>query len=86
MLIGEIIALIGGLMLATIGYFLKQTMNELKDIKQVTYSNKTKIEVIENDYLNKTANLNEKFDSLTNAIKDLHVNIKELNNKIDKLK
>jgi hypothetical protein len=73
---------IGGLMLAVIGFFLRQTMQEIKEIKKVTYSNKTKIEVMENDYLNKIDNLNQKFDLLYKGLEDLTQEIRELNKKM----
>ena len=51
----------GGIMLAVIGFFLRQTMRELKEVKQVAYTTKSKVEVLENDYLNK---IEEKFNAL----------------------
>jgi uncharacterized coiled-coil DUF342 family protein len=72
----------GGIMLAVIGFFLRQTMNELKEVKEVAYKTKSKVEVLENDYLNKVASLNQKFDLLYNAIDKLTGKIEELNKKI----
>lgn len=79
----DIIFTIGGLMFATIGYFLRQTMQELKDVKELAYKTKTKIEVLENDYLNKISQLNSKFDMLYTAIEKLTTKIEELNKRID---
>lgn len=79
----DIITTVGGLMLATIGYFLRQTMQELKDVKELAYKTKTKIEVLENDYLNKISQLNNKFDMLYTAIEKLTTKIEELNKRID---
>lgn len=78
----EIITIFGGLGLSVIGFFLKQTMAEIKTIKAVTYKNDTEIQVIKNDYLNKIDALNNKFDLLSETIKELNVSIKDLNNKI----
>lgn len=78
----EILTGIGGLMLAIIGYFLKRTMEELKEVKEVAYDTKTKVKVLENDYLNKVTMLNQKFDLLAENIKELNSNIKELTQKI----
>ncbi len=78
----ELLTLIGGAMLTIIGYFLRQTMNELKEIKTIAYSTKTKVEVLENDYLNKIASLNGKFDLLYNALDKLTTKIEELNKRI----
>lgn len=79
----ELLTIIGGVMLSVIGYFLRQTMQELKDIKAVAYKTKTKVEVLENDYLNKIASLNQKFDLLYTAIDRLTTKIEELNKRID---
>jgi uncharacterized coiled-coil DUF342 family protein len=78
----ELLTIIGGLMLSVIGFFLRQTMNELKEVKEVAYKTKSKVEVLENDYLNKVASLNQKFDLLYNAIDKLTGKIEELNKKI----
>ena len=78
----EIITTFGGMLMAVIGFFLKQTMEQIKTIKEVTYRNTTEIQVIKNDYLNKIDALNGKFDLLAETIKELNYNIKHLNNKI----
>ena len=78
----ELLTAIGGVMMAIIGFFLRQTMQELKDIKEVAYRTKTKVEVLENDYLNKVDSLNLKFDLLYNAIDKLTDKIEELNKRI----
>ena len=78
----ELLTLIGGVMLSVLGYFLKQTMSELKEVKAIAYSTKTKVEVLENDYLNKIASLNGKFDLLYNALDKLTTKIEELNKRI----
>lgn len=78
----ELLTTIGGLMLSIIGFFLRQTMQQLKDIKEVAYNTKTKVEVLENDYLNKVNSLNDKFDLLYNALEKLTNKIEELNKRI----
>ena len=78
------IALSAGI--ALIGYFLKQTMDDLKKTKEVAYDVKNKLAVIENDYLNKHAHLSDKFDELYTAVKDLTSEIKALNKEISKKK
>jgi hypothetical protein len=80
----DVLTTIGGFMLAIIGYFLKQTMEELKQIKEIAYKTKTKVEVLENDYLNKVDALNKKFDLLYSAIDKLTEKLEELNIKIRK--
>lgn len=78
----DVLTAIGGLMLAIITFFLKQTMSDLKDVKEVAYKNKTKLEVMENDYMNKIGALNQKFDLLYNAINKLSDQIEELNKRM----
>jgi uncharacterized protein YeeX (DUF496 family) len=78
----DILTTIGGLMLAVIGYFLRNTMEDLKHVKEVTYETKNKVAVMENDYINKIDNLNVKFDLLAENLRELNSSIKELNNKI----
>jgi hypothetical protein len=72
--------------IAIIGYFLKQTMEDLRKVKDLSYENKNKLSVMENDYLNKHNHLSEKFDELYVAVKDLTVEIKNLNKEISKKK
>ena len=77
-------ALTGGI--AVISYFLKQTMEDLRKVKDLSYDNRNKLSVIENDYLNKHNHLSEKFDELYGAVKDLTVEIKSLTKEINKKK
>jgi peptidoglycan hydrolase CwlO-like protein len=71
----EVLTFVGGLMVSIIGYFLKRTMDELKDVKQITYKNQTKIEVMETRF----SNIDEKMDDLKDAVKELTQEIKQLN-------
>jgi phage host-nuclease inhibitor protein Gam len=75
----DILHLIGGLGLSVIAYFLKRTMDEIKEVKQMSYDTKEKVAKIEVDYLNKISNLNEKIDGLQQTIKDLTDELKEYN-------
>lgn len=78
----SLLTFVGGLMLSIISYFLKRTMDELKEVKMIAYNTKTKVEVLENDYINKVNQLNEKFDLLYGAIDKLTTKIEELNKRI----
>lgn len=80
--ITTLLTFLGGLSISIIGYFLRQTMQEIKDIKEVTYTTKTKVEVMEADYMNKIGALNDKFDLLYSAINKLTDKIEKLNDKI----
>jgi hypothetical protein len=73
-----------GILLGIIAFFLKATMDDIKKMKECVYSTKTKVEVMESDYLNKHHNLNEKFDLLNSALKDLTSEIKSLRGEINK--
>jgi hypothetical protein len=82
MSIEQLLFALGGLSISIISYFLKKTLNELEKVKEIAYDNKSKISIIENDYLNKINALNSKFDDLKESIKDLTIEIKELNKRI----
>lgn len=78
----EILTLIGGIMLSVIGYFLKNTMDDLKSVKLMSFETKNKLALLENDHLNKYANLSDKFDELKTAMIELTKEIKELNKRV----
>jgi hypothetical protein len=73
--------MIGGVMLTILGYFLKETMNDLKSVKLLTYETKNKLDILQNDHINKHANLTDKFDELKQALNELTKELKELNKK-----
>lgn len=78
-----VILWIGAILITIIGYFLKQTMEELKIFKIMAIETKSKLDLLELDHQNKYNHLNEKIDALYVAIKDLTIEIKELNKKIE---
>lgn len=78
----QILTFIGGIMLAVVGYFLKRTMDELKEVKQMSYDNRTQIDILKIDYKNRFDNLTEKFDELKLTMSELIKEIKELNKRI----
>lgn len=77
---------LGGISISVIGYYLRTTLSELKTVKEIANENRIKIEVMEVDYINKINNLNEKFDRLFEAVKDLTTEIKSLNRELSKKK
>ena len=83
-MIEQLLFILGGVSISIIGYFLKKTLDELEKVKTISYENKNRLSVIENDYLNKVANLNDRFDLLYDAMKDLTNEIKELNRRFQK--
>jgi hypothetical protein len=76
----------GGVSISVIGYFLKASLNELRHVKELCATNQKDIEVMRNDYLNKISNLNDKFDILAESVRDLTLEIKELNKELNKKK
>ena len=77
----DILTLIGGVMLTILGYFLKSTMDDLKSVKLLSYETKNKLDILQNDHINKHANLTDKFDELRQALNELTKELKELNKK-----
>jgi hypothetical protein len=77
----DILTLIGGVMMTILGYFLKSTMDDLKSVKLLTYETKNKLDILQNDHINKHANLTDKFDELKTALNELTKELKELNKK-----
>jgi len=77
----DIFTLIGGLMMTIVGYFLKSTMDDLKSVKLLTYETKNKLDILQNDHINKHAALTDKFDELKQALNELTKELKELNKK-----
>lgn len=78
----ELLTVIGGVMLGIIGFFLRQTMADLKSVKLMSYENKSKIEVLEKEHILRHQNLTEKFDELKLTMSELIKEIKELNKRI----
>lgn len=77
-----VIMFIGGIMTTIIAWFLKQTMNELKEVKVLANTTSTKLEVLQRDHDLQVQYLGERMDDLYDALKDLTTEIKELNKKI----
>ena len=81
-MIEQLLFILGGIGISVIGYFLKRTLDELEKVKLITWENKNKLLVLEVDNLNKINSLNEKFEDLKQVIRDLTIEIKELNKKM----
>lgn len=80
----DIISIILGIAVSLLGFFLKSTMDDLKTFMKMTNENSAKLSLIENDLLNKTKHLNEKFDDLNLSVKELTQEIKSLSREIQK--
>jgi flagellar capping protein FliD len=82
----QIFTYVGGLLLAIIGYFLKKTLDDQKDLKILVYRTERDLEILKTDHINKYNRLEEKFDELYSAVKDLTQEIKSLNTQLSKKK
>ena len=71
---------LGGVMVGIISYFLKETMDELKEVKHMAEDNKTRIVLLESNH----THLTDKFDQLFDAVKELTKEIKQLNYQMSK--
>jgi phage host-nuclease inhibitor protein Gam len=80
----EIFYTIGATGLSIISYFLKKTMDEIKEIKEMTQETKQKVAILEVDYLNKVSVLHEKIENLQESLKELTTELKEFNKNIKK--
>lgn len=64
-------------MITIIGWFLKETMDDLKELKKQYAVTKTELDVLKNDHVNKHAAISDKFDELKDAMWDLTKELKE---------
>jgi len=89
----ELFYWLGGIALTIIGYFLVTTMNDLKQhrtntdtqiekLKENSAANKSKIELIERESNLKYDHLNQKLDELYSMLKDLIIEVKDINRRI----
>lgn len=81
-LIISIAIFIGGIAVAIIGYFLRQTMDDLKKNVVDTTLIRKDLDVLTKDHQNKHESLTEKFDDLKDSIVILTGEIKQLTAKI----
>jgi len=70
-----IVAIVAGVAIGIIGYFLNRTMSELDKVKENSEKNTIRISLVENNHIH----LTDKFDLLYEAVKDLTREIKSLN-------
>lgn len=68
----------GGLVVGIVSFFLKNLIEDHEKTKEMIISTKSKLDLVENDYLNKHSHLSEKMDDLNGTLKDLSLDIKEL--------
>jgi hypothetical protein len=84
---------VGGIVMVVVGYFLKNTMDDLKEhrrhtdneiekLKENSSANKSKIDMIEREGNLKYDHLNQKLDELYTMLKDLIIEVKDINRRI----
>jgi hypothetical protein len=78
----NILIFMGGIIISIIAYFLKQTMNDLKETKALSVNTKNELDVLRNDHTNKYDHITENFNRLEKAIIALTTEIKDLTKSI----
>lgn len=82
MTIEQLLFALGGISISVISYFLKMTMNEIRQTKDMAIETRQKLAVLEIDYINKVDKLNSRIDTLQSSIEKLTDKIDELNKNI----
>lgn len=81
----QVLYWVGGIMIAIIGYFLKSTIEDLKEtkkeidrVKDLANENKSKIDLLSNNH----SHLVKTLDDLYSMLKDLVIEVKDINKRI----
>lgn len=77
MTIDQILLILNGILISIVVYFLKQTMTDLKSTTKLAIATKSKLDVLENDHINKHQSLSKDMQKLTEAIEDNTKEMKE---------
>jgi hypothetical protein len=89
----QVVYLGGGVVVTIISYFLKSTIQEFKEnkkdfeseiekLREMCISNTNNLLVLKNDHENKYQHLNSKLDELYSMLKDLIIEVKDINRRI----
>ena len=79
-----LVMLIFGVLISIIGYFLKETMEDLKDVQNMAQETKIDLGLVKLDNKNKFDNLLEKIQQLFETNKEIISELKQIKGKIDK--
>lgn len=82
----QILLYILGIALGVITYFLKMTMDRLKDVEKQSNQNAQKCSILEGEYNLKFIHMTEKFDELHTAVRDLTMEIRGLTKELHQKK
>lgn len=74
----------GGIVVSIIGFFLKSLITDHDKTKELVQKTASKLDLVENDYLNKHSHLSEKMEELNGALKELSNDIKALTRELKK--
>ena len=74
--------LIFGVLISIIGYFLKKTMDDLKDVQKMAQDTKIDLGLVKLDTKNKYDNLLEKISELSEANKEIISELKQIKDKM----
>jgi uncharacterized protein YoxC len=79
MTVEHLLLSLGGVSISFIGYFLREALSALKEVRKESIEMNKKIAVIETESVLNNKHIEDKFDTLQQAIKDLTISIKDLN-------
>ena len=74
--------LIFGVLISIIGYFLKETMDDLKDVQNMAQETKIDLGLVKLDTKNKYDNLLEKISELSETNKEIISELKQIKDKM----
>ena len=74
--------LIFGVLISIIGYFLKETMDDLKDVQNMAQETKIDLGLVKLDNKNKYDNLLEKIEQLFDTNKEIISELKQIKDKM----
>lgn len=83
--INELLMTLGGISVSIMSYFLKNGLDEIRQLRIDLNHTESELAVLQNDHNNKYANLTEKFDMLYLAVNELTKEIGILNKTINKM-
>lgn len=74
--------IIFGILFSCVSYFLKDVIDDVKELKRQIGTNKTELDVLKNDFINKYENLTSRFDELKEYLSEIVDELKELRKEI----
>ena len=77
-----LVMLIFGILISIIGYFLKETMEDLKDVQKMAQDTKIDLGLVKLDTKNKYDNLLEKISELSETNKEIIYELKQIKDKM----